>query len=311
MVISIPIVFAAGVVAFFVLLPPELITLVNFVAYASSLSTIVMVLVYVFTTSLQLRAMQGQLNEMQYSRDVQAQPLLYFDKLKMGITAPRLGLDPGTKKVDFSCSVHFDFNVSNIGNCPAVAIDFVPNLARVMPRDDTITTLVKYIFNQRIECISLKKEDLQNISLIFLDDEHKFIESVLGEYVVLHLVIVFKNILGMPFKEEVAFRVLVHEPKLREILQSWIKRIRTYEIDFTKDVSESEKLAELDRYEELRKKFKQIMVKLKAQLGDVEEEVEIPTDIRIGSFSISPISQSEYDRIIAEKKEAMSSYFSY
>lgn len=116
MVISIPIIFVAGMVSFFVLLPPELITLVNFVAYVSSLSTIVMVLVYVFTTSLQLRAMQSQLNEMQYSRDAQVQPLLYFDKLKMSVKAPRFCLDPETKKAGFVDRVDFDFSVSNIGN---------------------------------------------------------------------------------------------------------------------------------------------------------------------------------------------------
>jgi hypothetical protein len=312
LVISIPIIFAAGIISFFVLLPPELITLVNFIAYASSLSTIIMVLVYVFTTSLQLRAMQSQLNEMQYSRDVQVQPLLYFDKLKMSVEAPRFYLSPETefKKVEFMCRVHFDFSVSNIGNGPAVAVDFVPNLARIIPRDNRITTLVKYVYNARIECISLKKEDSQNISLMFLDDEHKFIDSVLGGEVVLHLIIVFKNVLGMPFKEEVAFHVLVYEPKLKEKLKSCIKIVRTYRIDFAKDISEFEKLAELGRDEEARKKLEPMKVKLKAQLGGLEK-VEIPTDIRSGSFSISPISQSEYDRMISEKKKTMLSFVWY
>jgi hypothetical protein len=309
MVISIPIIFIVGILLFFLLIPPELMTIINFIAYASSLSTIVMVLVYVFTTSRQLRAMQSQLDEMQYSRDVQVQPLLYFDKLKMIFEAPKFYLDPATefKKVEFACRVHFYFSISNIGNGPAVAVDFIPNLALVMPKDNRLTKLVEYTYDERIECVSLKKEDSKDVSLMFIDDENKFIESVLGRDVVLHLHIIFKNVLGMPFKEEVSFRVLVYEPELTKKIESCVKAVRTYEIDFTEDISEFEKLIKSSKDEEARKKLMQMREKSKSQLGGLEE-CQIPIDILSGSFSITPISRAEYDRIIAEKKRVMADY---
>jgi hypothetical protein len=51
LVSTIPVIFAVGIVAFFALIPPESLTLNNFIAYMSSLSTAVMVLVYIITTS--------------------------------------------------------------------------------------------------------------------------------------------------------------------------------------------------------------------------------------------------------------------
>lgn len=36
--------------------------------------------------------------------------------------------------------------------------------------------------------------------------------------------------------------------------------------------------------------------------GD-EEEIELRTIVKSGSFSVKPVSQSEYERLIAEKEE--------
>lgn len=57
--ISIPIIFTIGIIAFFNLFPKETLTLGNFISYTSSLATIIMVLVVIFTTNLQLKEMKS------------------------------------------------------------------------------------------------------------------------------------------------------------------------------------------------------------------------------------------------------------
>jgi len=303
LVASIPIIFGAGIALFFIILPPETATLINFVVYASSLSTIVMVLVYIFTASQQLQVMRNQLNEMEYGRNVQVQPLLFFDNLEMSLDAPRFYLSPETQfqKVLFKCRIHFQFNITNIGNGPAVAVDFIPTLGS-LSEDNKISKLLEHTYDQRIECLSLKKEDSQNISFMFHDDRHEFIESVMDRNMVVNLLIVFKNVLGMPFKEEIAFRVLTYKPPLVEKLKSCLKIVRTSEIDFAEDIREFEHLAKSGRDKEAKDKFDKMKDRLKVQLGGIAE-IKIPTDILSGSFSITPISRSEYDKIISQKKE--------
>ena len=49
-ILSIPIAFAVGIVAFFILFPLESLNLQIFIDYMASLSTVIMVLVYIITT---------------------------------------------------------------------------------------------------------------------------------------------------------------------------------------------------------------------------------------------------------------------
>jgi len=309
MVLAIPTIFAVGIALFFVLLPLESISITNFVAYASGWSTVVMVLVYVFTTSRQLGIMQQQLKEMYYSRRVQVQPLIYPDKPKVTPESPHYYLGPETvfKKMRFMCRVFVDFKVNNLGNGPAVEIDFMPKLVSkiwdptlIRPRGK-VTELVDGL-GQRMECISLREGDNKEIGFIFFDEELKFVNSLLDNFFAyVSCEIVFKNVLGMVFRETFDFRVALKDPaKEEEKLSMYLKTAKTAEIDFGKKIREFEALIEKGRENEAGDIFHGVNEEIKARFKGYEQLV-LASDILPGSFSISTISQNDYEKMIVQR----------
>lgn len=300
----IPIIFAVGIVAFFGLFPPGSINLSNFIGYMSSLSTVIMVLVYIFTTSRQLSAMRGQLTEMQYSRNVQVQPLLSLEKAKADFELPRYYMGPKTKfkKMELLCRIHFSNIVSNIGNGPAVAVDFIPKL-KLGRRGamDTATTLLE-TWGKRIECISLKEGDFVETHFMF-QDEKRVAEALLKYFqVILNLVVVYKNALGMAFKQQIAFWINISQTKERETLELCLKSTRTADTDFAKQVKKFESLMNQGRDAKAMIIFNDVNAELKKRFGD-KTEIDLSTEVVSGSFSVSPISQLEYEKILAEQEQ--------
>ena len=302
--VAVLIILVFGIVAFFVLLPPELMTVANFIGYASSLSTIIMVLVYLFTTSRQLNIMRNQLNEMQFSRNVEVQPLPYLEKERVTLELPRYYTSPATefKRMTILCRFFFDFTVTNIGNGPAIAVDFIPKLYGVVSAGKKEDTLVESI-GKRVECISLREGDSRKIGLMFLDAGHKTVETLLKKYrVALACTITYKNALDMAFKEEMGFWISIPSEKEVKTIKSCLKTVKTAEIDFAEQVKEFEYLNEHGREKEANKIFKDVNKRLKDRFAG-QEKLKLAIRIAAGSFSVSPISQSEYERLLTEKEE--------
>jgi len=299
MKLSIPTIYIIGMIAF-LLIPLESRTINNFISYMSSLSTVIMVLVYIFTTSLQLSAMRSQLAEMQYSRNVQSQPLVSVENTKTCFKTPRYYVSPTTdfKELQFICQIHFKASVTNIGNSPSVATDFIP---RILSVDET--TLLDTSLGERIECLSLREGDKGDVLIVFDDRQHRIAQALLDKRAIfLRLVIVYKNALGMPFKQQIEFVAMVPSVKERDKLKLCLKAIKTVEIDFGKEVKEYESLMKNRKTEKALKILKKLEKDVKKTFG-YEEEIELRTIIKSGSFSVKPISQSEYETLIAEKEE--------
>jgi hypothetical protein len=307
--IAILVTLAVGIIAFFVLLPPELITVINFVSYASSLSTIIMVLVYLFTTSRQLNIMRNQLDEMQFSRNVEVQPLPYPEEAKANLELPRYYTSPATRfeKMALLCRIHFNFKATNIGNGPAVAVDFIPKLVACaspwgFTRQKETITLVETV-GRRVECISLREGDSKETSFMFLDREHRIVEAILERRdVALSCIVTYKNALGMAFKEEISFWIDVPWEKEMETTKLCLKTAKTAEIDFAEQIREFESLKKYGREKEASKILDQVNKKLKERFAG-QQELGLDVQIAAGSFSVSPISQSEYEGILAQKEE--------
>lgn len=299
MKLSIPAIYLGGIIAF-LLLPQELWTLRDFISYMSSLSTVIMVFIYIFTTSQQLNAMRNQLAEMQYSRNIQSQPLLSFDDTKTRFVLPRYYVSPMTNfmQMELMCQIVTSADVTNIGNSPAVAIDFIPRIMSARGK-----MLVDTSLGERIECISLTEGDKQSIILVLHDKQNKTAEALLNENgVFLNLIAVYKNVLGMPFKQEIAFALQVPSEKVEENLRSCLKTTKTAEIDFSDQVREFTSLRKREKTEEAYEIVDETNAKLKKRFGD-KEEIELRIIVVSGSFSVNPISQLEYQRLIAEKAE--------
>lgn len=296
----IPVLFAVGIGAYFAFLPQELMNLNNFIGYMSSLSTIILVLVYLFTTSQQLNAMGNQLNEMQYTRNVQIQPLLSLNALKTRFELPRYYVGPTTdfRKMELLSRIFFSAKVQNIGNGPAVAIDVIPKL---VSQEDTLVETI----GERIECLSLREGDSESISIMFLDDKTKTIETLLEKLRInISMVILYKNALNMTFKQEITFVLWGNDERIKEQLKQSLKTAKIAEIDYAEQLNKFEELKKYGRDEEAGKVYDAIKEKVNNQYKG-KMEIKLPTAVKAGSFSVSPISQSEYETLLVEYEETM------
>ena len=303
--ISIPVLFVVGMIVFF-MFQTQFTVLNNFIGYMSSLSTIIMVLVYAFTTSRQLDAMRNQLDamrnqldEMRFTRNVQSQPVLAFEEAKIQFKLPRFLFKPPTREhIKLFCQMIFTSNVLNIGNSPAIAIDFIPKIL-----SENREKLAEESLGERIECISLTENGSRKILFVVDDSEHKVVETLVNEGVVfLRLTIIYKNILGMPFKQETEFVMALRSQDELKKMKLCLKTLISSEIDFAEKVLIYQSLMEKEKF----KKAAEILNALNAELEkifDEEDEIEFHLGLMSGSFSVGPISESEYKRLVAEKEE--------
>lgn len=295
---SIPLLFSIGIVAFFIF-QKDFITLNAFIMYLSSLSTVIMVLIYLFTTSQQLNAMQNQLFEMQYTRNVQSQPLLNFSNYKIQLSLPKFRFKPAKREdISFLCQIIFTANVENIGNSPATSIDIIPSIL-----SESKEKLAEESLGGKINVVSLKENDSKNILCVIDDSEHKIIEHLVEHRVVfLQISTLYKNVLGMTFRQNVEFIMPIYLEDVYEKLVLCLKTTKTLEIDFTERIEEYKTFMKRENYEDASKKLDEMNVELEKRFGS-QEEFEIPPLILSGSFSVNPITELEYSKIISEKEE--------
>lgn len=309
--LTIPILYLIGIVSFFGLISGQSMTVANFIGYASSLSTVIMVLVYVLTTSRQLQVMHRQLEEIKYSRNVQSQPLIFLEGEKLALQLPRYYVGPQDDFMSMRvlCRLSFMATVRNIGNGPAISIDFIPSLAE--NRQGKTSTLVEST-GERIECISLREGDQQRISFLFIDRNHEVVASLLERNPVrLHAIMLFKNALGMTYKEEMEYiaEVDTRNKEDMEILKKSLKILKTADIDFSDYIRKFESLKRANQKDEAKMVFDDVKAKMKNML-ESKEKLFIHVHISPGSFSVNPIAQPDYQRYLDEREAALKRIFS-
>lgn len=305
--ISVVLVFIIGVISFFLLLPEESMTLNNFIGYMSSLSTIIMVLVYVLTTSRQLSTMREQLKEMEFTRNLQTQPLPFIrvDK-KSYLEAPRTYTSPPDFHVMFLSRGWFVFEVENIGTGPAVAVDVMPKMICTDPEVKRKT--YSYVA-QRIE--SLKEGEASKEKRIYLTHEHyDMLESLLSPEshpctmrTLLHdeplpcpivdLTILYRNVLGGCFEANIKYEIRVYDEDM-EKLSSWLKSMKKAPIEYSEEVKEHNFLKDEGRTKEANRIYKEIKSDFIKSV-DSGENALVPSPI-FGSFSVKTIPEDAYQR---------------
>lgn len=307
MITSIPIIFTIGIFAFFIFLPQELITITNFIGYASSLSTVIMVLVYLFTNSQQLRIMKIQLKEMEMTRNSQIQPLPYLEEPHAKMDLIRNYIDPTKPDEMFLMSrFFFQFTVKNLGNGPAVSVDFIPKLYTNQIFSNEESKFLIDTIGERIECISLREGDSKKISFFFWDKNHSVIESLLRRYMIgptlLKCTIVFKNSLGMAFKEEIGFVLNTQSDEDYEQIKTSVKTSKTIDIDFGDRMKKYNELKLQGHEIKADQIFSEIRDELNKKFSG-KEKIKLSINIKLGSFSVNPISEKEYMTIISKQNE--------
>lgn len=288
--VIIPLIFLIGIIAFFSVFPSELMNLSNFVAYMSSLSTIIMVLVYLFTNSRQLNAMRNQLEEMKTNRELQIQPLPFSTPEKAYIEAPTFWTGPPEWKMDLCYRIFIELLVRNIGNGASVAMVFIPEVF-FEDKNGNVTRLGTA--SSHIDC--LKEDAVGKISLMFVDEDYVMINNALfsSSYsATMKMVTLYKNVLGGSFKSEATY-ILKFSDDEKENLKSCLKVLKTSKIDYSK---------EIETYNLLRKKNREedahvLMKKVRKDFANKFWSENLPFSVTLwgGSFSVSPMTNKEYE----------------
>lgn len=316
--ISILIIYSVSIAVFFVLIPSEFITPTNFIDYAASLSTIVMVLIYILTTSRQLNTMQDQLKEMEATRNLQTQPLPYPKVEKAEIAPPNFWGFPHDRfeKIYLVYDVRFEGKINNIGNSPAIGVDCFPSVVCLETKgsklsggplcmEDKTFTKAEMLRSEwkRIECISLKDGDSNVFSCVFPDD-HAMIESFLSQRLTreqLRLAIFYKNILGASFKLEMVYEIGCPKAEIEKI-KSYLKSMKSAKVDYSKELIQYRKL----RANGQREKADRIFSKLRDEFPTRYKLENVTLDLTLipGSFSVKPIDEEDYVNELTERVEA-------
>jgi hypothetical protein len=287
---SIPLLFVVGIIGFFILIPYNNY-IFDFVVYMSSLSTVIMVLVYLFSTSQQLDTMRLQLDEMKFTRKSQHQPLLSFSKCNYDLDLPKfyVGPDSKFKIMQLITRLFFRTSVMNIGNGPSISITFIPKLLSINKN-----VLVESI-GDTIECLSLKEGDSEQMSFLFLDYENILLnELLINHSIIMDVTIVYKNSLGLSFKQKMQFMIMVNSKDEMELIKSGVKLIKTADIDYTKRIKQFNVYKEKDKDKEAEIIFDEINKELDTYYS--VKSIKNNSTILPGSFTIITITDEEYNQ---------------
>jgi len=304
-VISIVIVLVLGVVAFFFFLPKEAITVSNFIAYMASLSAMVLVLLHILTTSTQLDAMQRQIREMEYTRNLQIQPFPYVTSLQSEIERPRfyhcpireIKKDYGKAKLLYR--VRFNARIENIGNGPAINIDVIARLT-LEHRDGKFTPIMWS--GELIECISVREKDVREIDFVFQGDDQAGLEVLSrgGSRVHLDLTILYKNTLGADFKVEARYSLRCDNEEERRNLERYLNVLRTAPVDYETQIKRYESLMKQDKWKEASEFFLTAFHKF-WEKSDLAERVVLTSMLEPYAFSVIPLNKEEYQKEIRKQ----------
>ncbi len=278
-------------------------TLPTLIGYLSSLSTTVMVLVYIITTSRQLETMSKQLSEMEYTRNLQVQPLPYFKTLKAKIILPKFYSGPETdfKKMEMYAHLTANFDVSNLGNGPAITVDF-SSILLFGPRGKVNNIILNESYSPPINYVPVESGEDQEAIFIFSDEGgQKLVEALVNfGRLCLETDVVYKNTLGTPFHERIACWLNVKSQEDFEIIKSRLKLAKTAKIEFSDQLKTYETMKTAGRQDDAHKILEDVNKKI-LEHSKCVEEIDFSVSIAYGGFSVKHISEPEYYEILRIK----------
>lgn len=255
--------------------------------------------IYVITTNGQLNIMRRQLKEMEFSRNLQTQPLPIIKDIECFVKPPKLFFEGCSEKEELAIStrIYIKGIIENIGIGAAVAIDFSPILICKYPngkRIEDIFTRIDFLqehgtyeFN---EWFNTEDEILEN----FLECSVSTLESL----PTFELTIYYKNVLGAFFKATYKYRIYPFEED-EEIIKKWLKKIKMFDIDFSTKRSHYNSLVKINP-----KEADIIFTEIESEFEKDMETSNLDADPYLipGSFKVMPISDEESEVEFREKE---------
>lgn len=269
----------------------------DFLIFMTGLATILLAIltgIYVFTTNKQLEIMKRQLNEMEYSRNLQTQPLPVLQSVECYMETPRVFIDvPEDRKIEVLNNIFLKANIENIGIGSAVSIDIVTELICNYPnkkRHETVSTRLDF----------LKESDHSKYEELFRIDEgilENCLKDSIKQLPFYEIHIYYKNVLGGYFKANYKYKIYPFDED-KEVIKNWLKNIKMFDIDFLDSIEKYNSNLKTNPdnaviiFDEIKSKFeKNVQV----------SKIELPLDLIPGSFFVKPISEEEFNSEVEKK----------
>lgn len=289
------ILFLSGVLSYF-LVPTQSLT--DFLTFMAGFSTIILAIltgIYVITTTRQLDVMKKQLNEMEYSRSLQTQPLPIIKNIKCTMENPKVFWEPPDKKIVVVKKIKIKGQIINIGVGSAVSVDIIPKIICEYPNSNILLSTSK-----RLDFL---EENLPtDYEEIFNEDKGKiievFLERDISSFPVLELTIHYKNVLGGFFKALYRYRIFPYKKDFG-ILKTWLKNMKMFEVDFSESLEEYDSLVKvnIDKATEI---YDKIESKFNENAGT--SELDFILNPIPSSFFVKPLTEREYYSEIEKEK---------
>jgi hypothetical protein len=189
--------FISGILSYFLVNSSSLKDFLNYMTGFATILVAMLTGIYVIITNGQLNIMRKQLKEMEFSRNLQTQPLPVIKNIECHINPPEIFVDvPDNMKIVISSKTYINCTIENIGVGSAVSIDIIPSL------------ICKYPNEKCFECPSNRYDFLQEgasaeFSDVFLTKDEflvNLIDGSIKSFPIIDFTIYFKNVLGAFFK---------------------------------------------------------------------------------------------------------------
>lgn len=294
--ILVSILFISGILSFFFFNTPYLKDFLNYMTGFATILLAILTSIYVITTNGQLNVMRKQLKEMEFSRNLQTQPLPIIKDVGCYIEPPKIFIDvPNNRKIVNSTRVYMNGKIENIGVGSAVSIDIIPNLICKYPNEKCIEDV-----SERFDF--LEESGTYELKVRFnTKDEFlvNFIESPIESLPIIDLTIYYKNVLGAFFKAVYKYRIYSFDEDM-DIIKKWLKNIKMFDIDFSDRIRHYNSLVKINpEGDDAQKIYDEIKSEFEKNMQD--SKLEVALYLIPGAFNVKPISDEEFNSEIGKK----------
>lgn len=277
-----------------------------FLSYVGGISTLAVALLtvaYVITTSGQLSVMNAQLEQMQRSRDFQAQPLPVIKITKIEIEKPRFEYTPPEDEYKALGRVRVYFIIENKGTHPAINV--VSSGQIIIPLKSGSRTLVSAsVISEVIPESGVFPDPEESKDFMFTGDKNaEFMDALryrdFNKQPIFMARTIFRNALGSCFAATSHFKVSIPDVETEAKLTTWHSALVTFPVQFKAEIEHLRKIRRKNNGE-WNKLFDEVKKRFEKPLTDVKN-IELRYIVIPLSFSIEPLKEESYEKEVKKK----------
>lgn len=243
--------------------------------------------------------MQGQLDEMKTSRQIQSQPLVIPSKCLFSIERPRFYYTPPEDKYSAMSRYHAKFSISNPTEYPAVIVNCRAYLVlrNEDEKQDALGATDEFIDVVVPQLAS--ESNLNEVSFMYVGDEDGKVFNALRQpdprkVPILYTNIYYKNIIGAHFKVTQIFHIFPKDEEFA-VLRKWHSCIASFKTNFKSHLNELGKLKNKNEVE-WDNVFQDVKEEFNGQLDSEDNNLLFSASEMPGEFNVKQLSVAEYKK---------------